>query len=220
MIQRGHVVSQTGICYGTVVIPLGRVVANAGKHIQSLFKMTALNIIPRCIHMHGIFIISRVGLGSSVALSAKTKPSEKVSEISKAAEILISASISAAIRTASIGAASGCSPLPFVHDLLVRLLNLFEFFLRLILIRIVHVRVRMVFPAQRTVSFLDFLVRCVPRHTEHLIWVTHFPAVPFFGHVRFQTGTIRRNKGYCAECPYFPESGAFQKLWSIQPSSF
>ena len=232
MLQRRHIVPESGVGDGAVIIPPGRMIADAGKHVQRFPEMAALDIIPRRVHVHRIFVVSRTVLRSPVALSAEAEAAEEISKIAEAAEIssVITAVGASAIGTSSVGAvsigaaavrtASGRSPLAFVHDLLIRLLDLLEFFLRLIFIGIVHIGVRVIFPAQRAVGLFDLLVRRVPGHAQRLIWVTHFPAFPFSGHARSQTGTTRRNKGYCAECPYFPESGAFQKPWSIRPSSF
>ena len=93
-------------------------IADAGKHVQRFPEMSALDIIPRRVHVHRIFVVSRTVLRSPVALSAEAEAAEEISKIAEAAEIssVITAVGASAIGTSSVGAAavrtaSGRSPL-------------------------------------------------------------------------------------------------------------
>ena len=63
--------------------------------------------------------------------------------------------------------------LPFVHNLLVSGLYLFEFFLGLRLVRIVNIGVRMIFARKLPVCLFHFLVTGVSVDAKDLIRITH-----------------------------------------------
>ena len=144
MVKRNHVISQPGIRYGTVIIPLGRSVTDSGKHIESLPEMSALNIIISGFHMNRIFITAVIALRPSVALPAKAKAAEQILKITEASKVLIASSGASGGSAAPVAARSS---LPFVHDSLISLLDFLELFLCLLLIRIIHIGIRMIFSA-------------------------------------------------------------------------
>ena len=55
---------------------------------------------------------------------------------------------------------TGIPIFPFLHNLLISLLYLFEAGFRLVFVGIVDIRIRMIFPAQGAVCFLYLFVRC------------------------------------------------------------
>ena len=59
----------------------------------------------------------------------------------------------------------------FVHDLLISLLNKLEHFFGLVLVRIVDIGIGMVFTAELTIGFFDFIIRGIPGDAQHFIWI-------------------------------------------------
>src|SRR5699024_836198 len=109
----------------------------------------------------------RILRGTSIIISAI---------ISAITAVSIRAAVTAAAigtAVASLGTVGGCSVFLLLHDLFICLLYLLEFLFCFCFIGIIDIGVRMVFPAQRTVSFLDFLRTGIPGHSQHLIWICH-----------------------------------------------
>ena len=97
---------------------------------------------------------------------------------------------------------------PFLHDLLIRRLNLLELFFRLSLVGIIDIGIGMIFSAQDLICFFDFFLGSISAHSQDTIRIiSHFllprlhclfPVFP----VRSHSGTILRNTEYSAEYPH------------------
>ena len=97
---------------------------------------------------------------------------------------------------------------PFLHDLLIRRLNLLELFFRLSLVGIIDIGIGMIFSAQDLICFFDFFLGSISTHSQDTIRIiSHFllprlhclfPVFP----VRSHSGTILRNTEYSAEYPH------------------
>ena len=127
------------------IIPESVPILHPVENIHSLGKPLVIDIIGRGLHL-GIVGVSPVAAVGGISVAA----------------------VAAARRCAS-----GGSVFLFIHDLLVGLLNLFEFFLRLSFIGVVDIGVRMIFPAQCPVCFFYFLSAGISGNTQHFIWILH-----------------------------------------------
>ena len=66
----------------------------------------------------------------------------------------------------------------FIADLLIGCLHLFEFLFGFCFIWIVYICIRVIFPAERAVSFFNFLVARIMRNTQHFIRICHITNTP------------------------------------------
>ena len=152
------------------------------KDIQSLIIVAVIDIIGSGLHADRPFIIGPAGIaGAVLAVTGVIEGAAKglVEELGK---IIISIStVLAAISTAVTGIAAAAAiaaggsvgVLPFVDDLLVSGLHLFEHFLRLLFIGVVNIGVRMILAAELPVCFFDLLFGGVPGNAQDFIRIRH-----------------------------------------------
>ena len=110
--------------------------------------MPAAYVIRRRAQMNVRFALT------AAPAAAVVRSKAPVRTVAEGAEIAVS-SLSA------IAVSGRISLLPFIHDLLVRLLDFLEFCLRLIFMRIIDIGIRMIFSAQSAVSFFYLIIRRV-----------------------------------------------------------
>ena len=102
-------------------------------------------------------VLAFCGAGSGLLiLTVKTPEGSKTAEVS---EVAISATVVAISAGRTVVAGSiGSSIFPFLHNLLIGLLNFFEFGFSLIFVGIIDIGIRVILPAERAVSFFDVIV--------------------------------------------------------------
>ena len=173
--KREHIVADAVIGDRGIVIPLRTAVLNTVQYIQRFCVMSAVQIVCGCLQADRIFILP---LRLPRVLPVVAGSSENViPEISETAVTsCISVSVTSGAAAAAVTAACprrGIRMLPFVHNLLVSGLYLFEFFLGLRLVRIVNIGVRMIFARKLPVCLFHFLVTGVSVDAKDLIRITH-----------------------------------------------
>ena len=175
------VVSDSAVGGCAVIVPLRAALLHGIEDIECLLEHAVIDVACGRTEMDGLLTaVLLVG-----ALGAEPVGTEKlVPEIGEVLEItivgiggpvfilpglagtLLRRTVAACAAGASLGssvarsaeAGSGIGVLALIHDLLVGLLDQLEHFLRLILVRIVDIGIGMVFAAELTVSFFDFVV--------------------------------------------------------------
>ena len=157
------------------VVPSAIPFGHLAENIQRLLKMPAVDIILCRTHME---IRLTLGTGSALSLT-ETSKTAKAAE-AKAAEIRVCTSgrrIACAITIPKSPAAARAIAVSaaffFMLNRIICLLDFFELLLRLCLIRIIDVGIRVVLPAQRAVSLLDFIIGRSAFQPKNDVWVSH-----------------------------------------------
>ena len=109
--------------------------------------------------------------GLAAAIGAAKSP--EAAEPAKASEAAITSGAVASAASCASTALIAVAFRSFLHNLLVSLLYFLKPLLRLILVRIIDICVRMIFPAQGLICFFYILFRCASGNAQDLIRVTH-----------------------------------------------
>lgn len=100
------------------------------------------------------------------------------------------------LRTVAITLLRLIFALSLIHDHAVCLLNLFELFLKLFLVRLSDIRIRMVSAAQRPVCFFNFILGGIIGDTQHFVWIHEFLFLAFlFNLLSFGFAVAHPNTG-------------------------
>ena len=143
-----HIPAQTDVGQCHIIIPQGVMLLDIVKDIQSLIIVAVIDIIGSGLHAHRPFIIGAAGIAGAVLAVTGVIESAAEGLVEELGKIIVSisavlAAISAAVTgiaaAAAIAAGGGIGVLPFVDDLLVSGLHLFEHFLRLLFIGVVNI---------------------------------------------------------------------------------
>jgi len=179
-----RIVVQAALRQGAEEIPVRVSLArrHAAQRVERLGIMTRVDIVFRCAHFNGGFLL-RLLLPliaiSAVAAAIAACPPERRKRI------LVSALLGALLLAIVAAARALAAALTPVHDLLIRLLDFHEFFLRLSGVRLAHVRIGMIALAQGSIRLFDFVIARRRRYAQYLIRICHFSLFAFLRSLAF-----------------------------------
>ena len=224
MVESNRVISHFIVGDCAVVVPASAAVFHLFQHIQAFAVIAILNIVQsraQILLVFGFCLRARIGTtvltGIAVALralplplacsalaaeapevtetaEAKTTKTETAKRVSLTAKAL--ATLTLTLRPIAVTLLRLIFSLSLIHNHAVCLLNLFELFLKLLLVRLSDIRIRMVFAAQRPVCFFNFLLGGIIGDAQHFVWVHGLFFLAFlFNLLRFGFAVAHPNAG-------------------------
>ena len=208
MVERNCVVSYLIVGDCAVVVPASAAVFHLFKHIQTFAVIPVLNIVHRRAQILLVFgfclralplpltcpALTAEAPEVSETAEAKTTKTETAKRVSLTAKAL--ATLTLTLCAVAVTLLRLIFALSLIHNHAVCLLNLFELFLKLLLVRLSDIRIRMVFAAQCPVCFFNFILGGIIGDAQHFVWIHGLFFLAFlFNLLRFGFAVAHPNAG-------------------------